>query len=422
MKAAGRGQLSRLQYLIRLGVDIDHSDDQGLTALHHAVLSGFEDCVKELVKVGTDLNAVTAFEETPLNLAAQKKREHIVRILLKARADTQQALDREGIQEAERIFLLSCMGILDSDSESERPASSRPIGETRSMHVRPNTTPLNLDRQSEQYDYPTPNSHEIHRGVASNVRKRRRTRQNPSTQSREDDYLDAGHTFQSGHNTYSGWEPFGGLSDSPFAGSRKERPTHSSGSRPEAPYHPMNPIYRMPTLPWLPHEYPVPIYSPYSGYPPTQVPPPLPPPIREPKEIVKEVGSKEVEKKDTAMIAEMNALRALIKQQDEERIARERAIEAAELAKKLAAEREAQRKQEIAAASAAAKQAAEKAAEDTAKIVKVESDKKLAESEAARMELEKRLERQQKEHIKREQAIRAEYETARREMEAGQGV
>lgn len=193
--------MKRLRYLIRLGAEIDHSDDQGLTALHHAVLSGFEDCVKELVKVGTDLNAVTAFEETPLNLAAQKKREHIVRILLKARADTKQALDREGIQEAERRFLLSCMGILDSDSESEGSASSRPTGETRSRHVRPNTTPLDLDGQSEQYDYPTPNSHGIHRGVASNVRKRNRTRQNPSTEPRKDDYFDAEHKFQSGHNT-----------------------------------------------------------------------------------------------------------------------------------------------------------------------------------------------------------------------------
>jgi CO dehydrogenase/acetyl-CoA synthase alpha subunit len=119
---------------------------------------------------------------------------------------------------------------------------------------------------------------------------------------------------------------------------------------------------------------------------------------------------------------EAEKLRAMIKQQEDERIAREEAIVAEAKAKKLQAEQEALKAKKIAAASTAAKQAAEKAAEDIAKIVKAESDKKLAESEAARMELEKRLEQQQKEHTKREHAIMTEYQAALRKMEAGQGV
>ena len=90
------------------------------------------------------------------------------------------------------------------------------------------------------------------------------------------------------------------------------------------------------------------------------------------------------------MLKEMEALRALIKKQDDERIAREQAIEAAALAKKLKAEQEELKSQEIAAASAAAKAAAEKAAEEAAKAAKDESDKKLAEAEAAKVELEKK--------------------------------
>lgn len=98
----------------------------------------------------------------------------------------------------------------------------------------------------------------------------------------------------------------------------------------------------------------------------------------------------EVEKKDESMAKEVEALRAMIKQQEDARIAREEAIIAAEVAKKRKAEEDALKASEIAAASAAAKAEAEKAAEDAAKKAKEESDKKLAEAEAAKAELEKK--------------------------------
>jgi hypothetical protein len=108
-----------------------------------------------------------------------------------------------------------------------------------------------------------------------------------------------------------------------------------------------------------------------------------------PKEVVVE-KIVEVEKKDDTMAKEVEALRAMIKQQEDARIAREEAIIAAEVAKKLKAEQDALKASEIAAASAAAKAEAEKAAEDAAKKAKEESDKKLAEAEAAKAELEKK--------------------------------
>jgi ankyrin repeat protein len=48
-----------MQHLIRFGVDIDFSDNDGFIALYHAVLSGFEDCVQELINWGSDVNAMT---------------------------------------------------------------------------------------------------------------------------------------------------------------------------------------------------------------------------------------------------------------------------------------------------------------------------------------------------------------------------
>ena len=81
-----------MQHLFQLGVDIDFSDNDGYMALHHAVLSGFEDCVQKLINWGSDVNAMT-LHGVPLNLAAQKQREHIVSILVSARADMGRAID-----------------------------------------------------------------------------------------------------------------------------------------------------------------------------------------------------------------------------------------------------------------------------------------------------------------------------------------
>jgi hypothetical protein len=112
LRAAAEGQLPRIQHLIRLGSDIDFSDDAGFTALHHAVLSGFEDCVQELIKQGSDVNATTLYG-TSLNLAAQKERLHVASILLRARADQQRAL-AFAAKHGQDVHSLRCF--LDSDS------------------------------------------------------------------------------------------------------------------------------------------------------------------------------------------------------------------------------------------------------------------------------------------------------------------
>jgi ankyrin repeat protein len=92
LRAAAEGQLPRMQHLLRLGIEIDFSDGDGFAALHHAVLSGFEDCVKELINWGLDVNAMTQ-HGVPLNLAAQKERVHVISILVAARAIKVRAVD-----------------------------------------------------------------------------------------------------------------------------------------------------------------------------------------------------------------------------------------------------------------------------------------------------------------------------------------
>jgi hypothetical protein len=70
---------------------VDFADDAGFTALHHAVSSGFEDFVDELISKGADIN-VLASCGVVLNVAADKGRSHIAEILLRARADCDAAI------------------------------------------------------------------------------------------------------------------------------------------------------------------------------------------------------------------------------------------------------------------------------------------------------------------------------------------
>jgi ankyrin repeat protein len=65
-----------------MNADIDWRDAQDLTALHHAVLSGFEDVVELLLDRGADVNAPSTTAGLPLCLAVLKDRSHILRLLL----------------------------------------------------------------------------------------------------------------------------------------------------------------------------------------------------------------------------------------------------------------------------------------------------------------------------------------------------
>jgi hypothetical protein len=91
LQASAEGQLHRVKHLLRLGTDVDFSDEDGFTALHHAVTSGFEDCVQELISKGSDVNAMSRYG-VALNLAARKERAHVISILLAARADKERAI------------------------------------------------------------------------------------------------------------------------------------------------------------------------------------------------------------------------------------------------------------------------------------------------------------------------------------------
>lgn len=82
------GHTPRVLRLIgKPGVELDKADLNGMTALHHACLSGFEDTVHAILEAGARINVESPVYGTPLCLAVLKEREYLVEYLLSRRAD-----------------------------------------------------------------------------------------------------------------------------------------------------------------------------------------------------------------------------------------------------------------------------------------------------------------------------------------------
>ena len=85
--AAAGGQTKILKYLLGSGASVDYVDDNGMTALQYASLSGFKDCVQLLLDANAEVNAVSEVVGTPLCIAVGKERFRIVELLLDQRAN-----------------------------------------------------------------------------------------------------------------------------------------------------------------------------------------------------------------------------------------------------------------------------------------------------------------------------------------------
>ena len=71
MRAAYRGKLEIVRYLIERGVDINNSDNNSITALHHAVESESVDIIKLLPHKEMSINLTNTYNNTPLHVSAE---------------------------------------------------------------------------------------------------------------------------------------------------------------------------------------------------------------------------------------------------------------------------------------------------------------------------------------------------------------
>lgn len=89
--AAKYGHLDAVEYLLRSGADLESRDEEGLTAIQHAVgAAKFRDLLQLLISAGANLNTRDNEGKTPLMRAAFNWRSEVVKYLI---AQTKNGLD-----------------------------------------------------------------------------------------------------------------------------------------------------------------------------------------------------------------------------------------------------------------------------------------------------------------------------------------
>lgn len=87
LKACAEGDCDRIFSLFEAGVDIRYKDENDLTALHHASLSGSLHAIRELLAYGAEVDAQSYELGTPMCLAALRGNTDAIALLLEFRAD-----------------------------------------------------------------------------------------------------------------------------------------------------------------------------------------------------------------------------------------------------------------------------------------------------------------------------------------------
>ncbi len=100
MKAARRGLTEPLKLLLDTGkAKVDYLDEEGCSALMYAAMGGFEETVKLLVNVGSDLNHADNNGQTAMMHAAYNGHADVVRLLVGGRKSMQTRWISDGVEE-----------------------------------------------------------------------------------------------------------------------------------------------------------------------------------------------------------------------------------------------------------------------------------------------------------------------------------
>ncbi|MEM9943465.1 MAG: ankyrin repeat domain-containing protein [Planctomycetota bacterium] len=100
IRAAERGQVSIVNYLIRKNVRLDFVDTNQMTALLYAAANGHADVVSTLIAAGSDLTARDSSGQTALHMAAWNGAESVVDVLLENGSRSLARQDQQGIYTA----------------------------------------------------------------------------------------------------------------------------------------------------------------------------------------------------------------------------------------------------------------------------------------------------------------------------------
>ncbi|XP_054237847.1 ankyrin repeat domain-containing protein 12 [Indicator indicator] len=129
--AAIRGDVKQVKELIRLGANVNVKDFAGWTPLHEACNVGYYDVAKVLIAAGADVNTQGLDDDTPLHDSASSGHRNIVKLLLRHGGNPFQA-NKHGerpvdVAETEELEMLLKREVPISDdescSDSEEPPS-----------------------------------------------------------------------------------------------------------------------------------------------------------------------------------------------------------------------------------------------------------------------------------------------------------
>lgn len=95
-EAARAGDISEIQRGISQDIDVNATDDQGLTALMYAAYNGHQAIIQLLLTNGADINQANELNRTALMMAASGKYPEAVQLLIDAGADVRVRDGAEG--------------------------------------------------------------------------------------------------------------------------------------------------------------------------------------------------------------------------------------------------------------------------------------------------------------------------------------
>ncbi len=95
-QAVEDGNTEAIKQRLASGVDVNVTDDRGMTPLHVAAVLGRKVIAELLISKGADVNANNAGGDTPLDYAIRLKRTEIATLLRKQGGKTGEGLKAEG--------------------------------------------------------------------------------------------------------------------------------------------------------------------------------------------------------------------------------------------------------------------------------------------------------------------------------------
>ncbi|XP_075441477.1 ankyrin repeat domain-containing protein 12 isoform X4 [Ascaphus truei] len=146
--AAIRGDISQVKELIRLGANVNVKDFAGWTPLHEACNMGYYDVAKVLIAAEADVNTQGLDDDTPLHDAASSGHRDIVKLLLRHGGNAFQA-NKHGarpvdVAETEELEQLLKREVPISEDEESYTDSEEP------HFINPSSVDENLDSEGDK--------------------------------------------------------------------------------------------------------------------------------------------------------------------------------------------------------------------------------------------------------------------------------